>query len=156
MIQNTTPVRIFVSRAGMSTRLRLRDNRNNPNPVDFIQDVDQQGQADMPRFDTNVEKGEMIIWELDPLSLSNPPHPGFFPIKSIVSVVQTFEVDGNGNQYKDSVPVLTEDPVNAGNAFVAIVPNPSAGRGKFANYRIEYFLPDDTFHVHDPKILLNS
>jgi hypothetical protein len=154
MIQNFNPVRIFISRAGMSNRLRLRDNRNNPDPVDFMEVEDQQGQSKMPGFDTNVEKGDMIIWELDPLSLSNPPTPGFFPIKSLDNVVQTFEVDGN--QYRNSVPVLTDDPVKAGNAFVAMVPTPSAGPGKFANYKIEYTLPDNSFHVHDPKIQLNS
>jgi hypothetical protein len=154
MIQLSNPVRIFVSRAGMSTRLRLRDNRNNPDPVDFMQDENQQGPANMPGFDTNVDGGDMIIWELDPLSLSNPPSPGFFPIKSIDNVVQTFDADGN--QYRDSVPVLAEDPVKAGNAFVANVPKPSAGRGKAANYKIEYTLPDNSFHVHDPKIQLNS
>lgn len=154
MQASINPVRIFVSRAGMSSRLRLRDNRNNPNTVDFMAEENETAQAKSPVFDTNVEKGDMIIWELDPKSLSNPPEPGFFPIKSIDNVAQTFDT-GTGN-YQNSQPVLTGDPVNAGTAFVAAVPNPSAGPGKFANYRIDYTLPDDTHHSLDPKIQLNS
>jgi hypothetical protein len=148
------PVRIYVSRAGNSTRLRLRDNRNNPNPIDFSLESNSQGEFKSPEIDTDVDKGSLIIWELDPRSLSNPPEHGYFPIKSIDNIVQTFEVDNP--KYKGSEAVLTGDPVNAGNSFVATVPNPSAGKGKFANYRIEYTLPDDTKHVQDPKIQLNS
>lgn len=148
------PVRIFVSRAGMSNHLRLRDNRNNPDPVDFNTAEHEQILQPPPGFDTNVEKGDLIIWELDPRSLSSPPTPGYFPIKSIDNVVQTFVDDGP--QYKNSEPVLSGNPVSAGNSFVATVPNPSLGAGKFANYKIEYTLPDETKHVHDPKILLNS
>jgi len=149
------PVRIFISRAGeSSTRLRLRDDRNNPNPVDLPISDTSPAQGNPPDFATNIEKGDLIIWELDPLSLTNPPSNGFFPIKSIDNIAQTTEIDGP--QYRNSVPVLTGDPVEAGNSFVATVPNPSAGRGKFVNYRIEYTLPNGNRHVQDPQLVLNS
>lgn len=140
------PVRIFISRAGTSNNLRIRDDRNNSEPVEI------PGQGHQPNFDTNIEKGDLIIWELDPRSLK--PEPGYYPIKSIDNIVQTTEIDGA--KYKNSTPVLTGDPVKAGETFVATVPSPSAGKGKFVNYRIEYTLPDGTSHVLDPQLVLNS
>jgi hypothetical protein len=148
------PVRIFISRAGNSTRLRLRDNRNNPDPVDFTDPELETAQGKMQVFDTNIEADDLIIWQLDPLSLTNPPSPGYSPIKSIDNIVQTFEDDGP--QYKNSEPVLKSEPVSAGNSFVATVVTPSKGKGKFANYRIEFTLPNDTRHVHDPKLVFNT
>jgi hypothetical protein len=146
MIQNQDPVKIFVSRAGMSTRLRLRDNRNNPNLTD----------ADPADIDTEVDPGNTIIWELDPDSLKTPPEPGFFPIGSLVSIEQTFEQPGS-NQYHGSIPVLTANPEKQKDGTItAQVVNPSPGKGKFANYKIVYTLPDGSQHEDDPKILLNS
>jgi hypothetical protein len=138
----------------MSNRLRLRDNRNNPDAVELMHDEHETDFSKMTNFDTNVEPDDLIIWELDPRSLTSPPTPGYFPIKSIDHVVQTFEIDG-GN-YKESIPVLKADPVNAGGAFVANVQTPSPGKGKAANYKIEFTLPDDSKHFVDPKIQLNS
>lgn len=137
------PVRIFVSRAGMSNNLRLRDNRNNRTTGPT------QGQ-----IDTEVDPANVIIWELDPDSLGDSPKPGFFPIQSIDNVVQTFPADDA--KYTGSEPVLTSNPVQAGNIFIAQVLNPSPGKGKFATYRIDFTLPDGTKHSHDPKIVLNS
>lgn len=149
------PVRIFVSRAGQSNNLRLRDNRNNLDPVDFTDAKSDHEQTTQRPFDTLVDKGNVIIWELDPRAMSTPPEDGYFPIKSIDNVALTFETEDHP-QYRNSEPVLEGQPVSAGNSFVALVPNPSLGAGKFANYKIEYTLPDNSTHVHDPKILLNS
>jgi hypothetical protein len=146
MTQDQEPVRIYVSRAGNSTRLRLRDNRNNPNLTD----------TDPADIDTDVDPGATIIWELDPKSISTPPDPGISPIGSLVSIEQTFQQPGS-NQYQGSVSVLTAEPVKQKDGTItAQVKNPSPGKGKFANYKIVYTLPDGSEHEDDPKILLNS
>lgn len=146
MLQNQNSVRIFVSRAGSSKNLRLRDNRNNPNLADTKP-------ADI---ETEVDPGDKIIWQLDPDSLTNPPKPGFEPIGSLVSIEQTFQQPGS-IKYRRSVPVLTAEPVRQlDGTITAEVLNPGPGKGKFANYRIVYTLPDGSQHEDDPKILLNS
>jgi hypothetical protein len=146
MLQQLNPVRIFVSRAGNSNNLRLRDNRNNPNLTD----------SDPADIDTEVEPGNLIIWELDPDSLTKPPKPGFEPIGSLVRIEQTFQQPGS-NKYRGSIPVLTAQPVKEQDGTItAEVITPSPGKGKFANYKIVYTLPDGSQHEDDPKIVLNS
>jgi hypothetical protein len=147
MTQGSDPVRIFVSRAGNSAQLRLRDNRNNPespNPPNNPANIQ-----------TDVGAGEEIIWELDPRSTSKPAEPGYFPIGSLVGVRQTSSADNP--QYNGSVSVLSKNPVKqADGTIIGSVPSPSAGKGHFTNYEITFTLPDGSQHTEDPKILLNS
>jgi hypothetical protein len=137
MKQDLGPVIIYVSRAGGSTNLKLRDNRNNPMPPS------QPG--NQSNISTEVDPGNTIIWQLDTDS----------DIESLVSIRQTFEADGA--QYKNSVAVLVADPVKQPDGTItAQVKNPSPGKGKFANYKIVYTLTGGGQYEDDPKIYLNS
>lgn len=146
MAPNRNPVRIYISRAGNSEKLRIRDNRNNPNLTDTKP-------ADV---ETEVAAGEKIIWERDPDSLGTPK-PGFFPIESLELIEETFQQPGSV-EYRGSVPVLDAPPVKqADGTITADVLTKSPGPGKFANYKIVYTLtPGGPKLVDDPKLLLNS
>ncbi len=134
-------IKIFVSRAGMSNRLRLRDEINDPGDAELITDADP---------------GDTIVWELDPRSTSNPPEPGFFPIGSIVSIKRSKPSDSP--RYANSVAVLDSDPIQGPNGtFVGTVKNPSVGAGRAEDYMITFTLPGETgVFEQDPKIQMSS
>jgi hypothetical protein len=134
-------IKIFVSRAGMSTRLRLRDDKNDP------------GEAELT---TEADPGDTIVWELDPKSTSNPPKPGFFPIGSIIDIKRSKPTDSP--RYANSVAVLDSDPIQGPNGtFIGTVKNPSVGEGKAEDYMITYTLPGETgVFEQDPKIQMSS
>jgi hypothetical protein len=134
-------IKIFVSRAGMSHRLRLRDEHNDP------------GNADLT---TLAGPGDIIKWELDPNAMGDNPAPGFFPIHSIVNIKMS--LPANGPEYANSVDLLDGDPQPGPNGtFIGTVKEPSVGPGSFCNYMISFMLPGDTnVHIQDPRIQLNS
>lgn len=136
-----TMIKIFVSRAGMSTRLRLRDAHNDP------------GDADLT---TGADPGDIIQWELDPDAAGEVPKPGFFPIHSIVSIKKRLPADGP--EYASSIEVLDGDPLPGPNgSFIGTVKSPSPGAGRFEQYMISFMLPGDTrVFKQDPRIQLNT
>jgi len=134
-------VKIYVSRAGMSDRLRLRDEQSDPGDAELV---------------TGVDPGDTVQWELDPRSLGPEPHPGYFPISSIVGIRRSTSADGK--QYAHCVEVLEEDPLPGPHGvFIGTVRSPSVGQGKEEDYMISYTLPGETeVFKQDPKLQMNT
>lgn len=128
---------IYVSRAGNSNNLRLRDSESHDPGND--------------QLETQVSPNDTVTWVKDPNA--NPPaQPGYSPIGSIVSVTKA---DSSLPQYANSIQLLIADPAVSNGVATGTVVSTSPGSGRFENYTIGYTLPGETDVLYDdPKLIM--
>ena len=138
---------IYVSKAGNSSKLRLRDSENHDPGNDNL--------------DTQVDASDTITWMKDPRADSDPTTHvnGYFPIGTIVSVTYMAPQAGPPPKYQHSTqlltgPVVVSNSVGTGTVLPSSTTSPR--KDTFENYQIGYTLPgDSTVLYDDPKLIMN-
>lgn len=117
---------IYISRAGQSFNLKLRQNGSKKPPTDDLTTI--------------VGENEIVRWELDKNS-------------GITEITGIKESDNKKPQYKRSQNLLAGKPKRKGEAWEGKIVSESPGSGKFENYMIGFKVPNDpNEHWYDPKL----